>query len=277
MGIVLFSFVWLSILSLVRQRLNHMKSPRIKKARRYLQLASTTYFVVWLGYPCLWVLEEAGILGPVVSHVVYVILDILAKSVYAFALLLFLLSGEKMDIIFVPLRPSLEKTGLNNYDADKDNEFNFGDDQSGCQPTIIGSKRTVDKLKAEAYSGSLLGAADSKSITNSRENKRGLSLTAARVRDSFRAQMDLTAIASTDARNFPTMLAKDYDDMDDFYHPQAAPYIQGAAYNLTADGDQNERFGLETKLSDTEKQIELLNETLKELMTEQQFDNTRRI
>jgi len=54
--------------------------------------------------------------------------------------------------------------------------------------------------------------------------------------------MDLTAIASTDARNFPTMLAKDYDDMDDFYHPQAAPYIQGAAYNLTADGDQNERY-----------------------------------
>jgi len=81
--------------------------------------------------PTLWVLFEAGIIDPVTSHLMHVLFDVIAKSVYGFALLFFVVGGEKHDFVFLELRPTVEKE----YDSEEE------DDRKGEDRVIIGSKK----------------------------------------------------------------------------------------------------------------------------------------
>ncbi|KAJ1494281.1 hypothetical protein T484DRAFT_1766076 [Baffinella frigidus] len=106
MGCSLFAFTWFSIIKVVRTRLNQMKIGDTKKARKFLRIACVTYFTIWMGYPALWVLQELGVFEPermgypalwvlqeigVLEPVPGAVFDVLAKSVYGFALLSFVL------------------------------------------------------------------------------------------------------------------------------------------------------------------------------------------
>ena len=80
-------------------RLEQMMTKRIKRVAFYLKMACTTYFAIWIGYPTLWVLFEARIIDPISSHLLHVLFDVLAKSVYGFALLYFVLAGDNSTIV----------------------------------------------------------------------------------------------------------------------------------------------------------------------------------
>lgn len=257
MGMLLFSFAWVSILSLVRERLQQMKHPRIKKARGYVQVASITYFVICLGYPLHWIVDQVQdlqVVGPVPSHILHVLFDVLTKSIYAFALLLFLLCGEKMDFMFLALRPSVEKVELNVYNADLDDDSN-GNNNSAMQSTMIGSRSAVNKIKANT-AASIFDTESSRDDWGRVPLPDGL---------SFRSQSDFPPHAT----NFPTFDTEgpqDYNHLPSNYIPRSS----------TGSGYDSERAGLDMELGDTEHQIRLLNATLSGIM-KQQDQTDRRI
>jgi len=129
MGFCLFMYTWYSILSLVKMRLDQMVSKEVKKVRFYLKLACTTYFGIWIGYPTLWVLYEANIIDAVTSHLMHVLFDVIAKSVYGFALLFFVVGGSKHEFVMLELRPTVEKE----HDEDEEREEK--------EQVVIGSKK----------------------------------------------------------------------------------------------------------------------------------------
>lgn len=139
MGFSLFMYVWYQILTLVKMRLDQMVSKSVKKVRFYLKVACTTYFAIWIGYPTLWVLFEAGVIDPVTSHLMHVLFDVIAKSVYGFALLFFVVGGEKHDFVFLELRPTVEREP----ESDED------DDGKGEDHIVIGSKKAKQIAKSK--------------------------------------------------------------------------------------------------------------------------------
>ena len=139
MGFTLFLYTWYNILMLVKMRLDQMVSKKVKKVRFYLKTACGTYFAIWFGYPTLWVLYEAGVIDPVTSHLMHVLFDVIAKSVYGFALLFFVVGGEKHDFVFLPLRPTVE---MEEHSDDEEGE------KGHEGTTIIGSKLAKKKLRA---------------------------------------------------------------------------------------------------------------------------------
>mmetsp|Transcript_8985 Transcript_8985/g.14198 ORF Transcript_8985/g.14198 Transcript_8985/m.14198 type:complete len:362 (-) Transcript_8985:188-1273(-) len=140
MGISLFGATWVSIVKVVRMRLDQFTSKAAKKVRTSLKIACMTYFAIWGGYPTLWVLNEAGIVDPISSHVLHCFLDVLAKSVYGFALLSFVLHGEKQEFIFLPLKPACEPKPSARDDEDEEDSEDEDSRKPGKQAVMIGSK-----------------------------------------------------------------------------------------------------------------------------------------
>jgi len=139
MGISMFASTWLSIIHVVRMRLDQFTSKAAKKVRTSLKIACMTYFAIWGGYPTLWVLGEAGIVDDVSSHIMHVLLDVLAKSVYGFALLSFVLRGEKQEFVFMPLKPPCSpKQSIEEDDASSVDENEGPSKHKGG--VMIGSK-----------------------------------------------------------------------------------------------------------------------------------------
>ena len=132
MGFTLFMYTWYNILTLVKMRLDQMVSKEVKKVRFYLKTACCTYFAIWIGYPTLWVLYEANVIDAVTSHLMHVLFDVIAKSVYGFALLFFVVGGSKHEFVFLELKPTVEKGEQDSEDEDEDKEKDH---------VIIGSKK----------------------------------------------------------------------------------------------------------------------------------------
>jgi bacteriorhodopsin len=103
-GITLFTFTWFNILMLTRQRLCQLVSKEAIKMRESLSFALFFYFGIWLCFPTLWVLKETKVINEVVSLCLHMVIDVLSKSVYGFALLNFQIRSEELEFIYLPLR-----------------------------------------------------------------------------------------------------------------------------------------------------------------------------
>jgi len=77
---------------------------RSKAVRNPLQFALSVYFTIWMIYPILWLLLEGKLISNTVAHCCNVVMDVLAKSMYGFALLKFQLLIDKTQIEFGELR-----------------------------------------------------------------------------------------------------------------------------------------------------------------------------
>ena len=71
---------------------------RHKDVRNPLKFALGTYFTIWMCYPLLWLLLEGKLITPTISHCCHVVMDVLAKSMYGFALLRFQLLVDKTQV-----------------------------------------------------------------------------------------------------------------------------------------------------------------------------------
>uniref|UniRef100_A0A7S4J9V4 Uncharacterized protein n=1 Tax=Guillardia theta TaxID=55529 RepID=A0A7S4J9V4_GUITH len=145
MGITVFSAAWFNILKLVRMRLEQFVSKEAKKVRQSLKVACMTYFFIWLGYPTLWVLGDAGVLDSVVSALLHTFLDVFSKSIYGFALLHFVMRTDKREFIFVPLKPSVEKIVV---EDDESTSSGAESTRASKSKIMIGSR--VKKLRSSA-------------------------------------------------------------------------------------------------------------------------------
>ena len=152
MGFTLFMYTWYNILMLVKMRLDQMVNKRVKRVKTYLKMACTTYFAIWLGYPSLWVMYEAGIIDTVTSHVLHVLFDVLAKSVYGFALLYFVMAGDKHDFVFLELRPTVERDEVDSEDEDNQKEDR--------EQVVIGSKKAKRAQRASKIRDSAMSDTD---------------------------------------------------------------------------------------------------------------------
>jgi len=128
-GMVIFSFTWLKIISLVQVRFlqyfskkekgvseDHMTQSmkrvsmatksglRDKNVRNPLSTALGTYFCIWMVYPLLWLLREGDLITATIHHCSHVVMDVLAKSMYGFALLKFQLLVDKNQVRFSELK-----------------------------------------------------------------------------------------------------------------------------------------------------------------------------
>lgn len=97
MAFCLFFFTWYNIIRLVYARFQQFMNDDAKKIRAPLKLSLTLYFTIWCGYPVLWILDEWGLMPGIAIHVISMIMDVAAKSVYGFALLKFQLSVDKNE------------------------------------------------------------------------------------------------------------------------------------------------------------------------------------
>jgi hypothetical protein len=104
LGITLFTFTWFNILMLTRQRLCQLVSKEAIKMRESLSFALFFYFGIWLCFPTLWILKETKVINEVVSLCLHMVIDVLSKSVYGFALLNFQIRSEELEFIYLPLR-----------------------------------------------------------------------------------------------------------------------------------------------------------------------------
>ena len=144
-GCFLFVFTWYNIIRLVYCRFQQFMNEDAKKVRAPLKLSLTLYFTIWCGYPALWILDEFGLIPGLAVHVLSMIMDVAAKSVYGFALLKFQLGVDKQDFNFSQIkslrppgsdympeqiRPSKQRSSRygNNYDDDSS--------ESGFRPTM---------------------------------------------------------------------------------------------------------------------------------------------
>lgn len=131
-GITLFSWTWLKVIGLVQVRFlqyfskkdsaavaqlgdmatasqKHVSMAtkaglRHKDVRNPLKFALGTYFTIWMCYPLLWLLLEGKLITPTISHCCHVVMDVLAKSMYGFALLRFQLLVDKTQVHFTELK-----------------------------------------------------------------------------------------------------------------------------------------------------------------------------
>ena len=99
-----FVFTWFSIIKMVYCRFQQFMNDDAKKIRAPLKLSLTLYFTIWCGYPALWILDEFGLIPGIAVHVLSMIMDVAAKSVYGFALLKFQLGVDKQDFAFGELK-----------------------------------------------------------------------------------------------------------------------------------------------------------------------------
>ena len=152
-GLALFLYSWYNILMLVRMRLEQMMTKRLKRVAFYLKMACTTYFSIWIGYPTLWILFEARVIDPITSHLLHVLFDVLAKSVYGFALLYFVLAGDKNDWIFLELRPTVEKPETDDDDEEDGKEALRGQ-------VLIGSKKAKQHRASKMRDSTMSDGAD---------------------------------------------------------------------------------------------------------------------
>lgn len=120
-GLTLFCFTWINILLLTRQRLCQLVSKEALKMRDTLTIGLACYFGIWLCFPTLWILREVKIINEVVSLCLHMIIDVLSKSIYGFALLNFQIRSEELDFVYLPLRPRMteeEIDGMSEVTAD---------------------------------------------------------------------------------------------------------------------------------------------------------------
>lgn len=103
MSASIFAFTWYSIIRLVYARFQQFMNHDAKKIRAPLKLSLTLYFTIWCGYPMLWILDEFGLIPGIAVHVLSMIMDVAAKSVYGFALLKFQLGVDKQEFNFAEL------------------------------------------------------------------------------------------------------------------------------------------------------------------------------
>ena len=134
-GCFIFAFTWISIIRLVYARFQQFLNEDAKKIRAPLKLSLTLYFSIWCGYPALWLLTEFGAISQLAAHVMTVIMDVAAKSVYGFALLKFQLGVDKRDVWLDELRsvrysepppqirPSKSREGPAGYNYDEEHDF----------------------------------------------------------------------------------------------------------------------------------------------------------
>mmetsp|Transcript_1325 Transcript_1325/g.2637 ORF Transcript_1325/g.2637 Transcript_1325/m.2637 type:complete len:449 (+) Transcript_1325:147-1493(+) len=145
LGIMLFGYTWYSIIRVVKLRLDQFVSEEAKKVRQSLKIACMTYFGIWCGYPTLWLLLEAGVITDVISAILHTVFDVLAKSVYGFALLHFVLKGEKSTLIFVPLttnaKPESSDGGSEAGSSTGSYEERTTSRRSKKQGTVIGASK----------------------------------------------------------------------------------------------------------------------------------------
>jgi len=127
-GMCIFAVTWLRIVGLVQVRFlqyfakkeksmmddTSSKNKRMsiaekagfrkKNVRNPLQFALTVYFTIWIIYPVLWLLMEGNMISLIVNHCCTVVMDVLAKSMYGFALLKFQLLIDKSQVEFTELK-----------------------------------------------------------------------------------------------------------------------------------------------------------------------------
>ena len=94
-GVILFSFTYYLILSIVRFRLDFFvecaRDAGAKQSIRYLKVGCFTFFGIWILFPLMWICGERGfgLISEDLDHILHCILDVITKNLYAFALLLF--------------------------------------------------------------------------------------------------------------------------------------------------------------------------------------------
>jgi len=168
-GMVIFAITWLRIVGLVQVRfmqyfakkeksmleqgpagkrmsISERAGFRKKNVRNPLQFALTVYFTIWIIYPVLWLLVELSMISLIVNHCCTVVMDVLAKSMYGFALLKFQLLIDKSQIEFGELKVTkaelmeeymeekkkvrkilkeLDEQEMQHKDSDDEDEYNF--------------------------------------------------------------------------------------------------------------------------------------------------------
>jgi len=133
LGCVIFAFTWYRIVTLSQVRFlqyfgkkhrityrvgNSQKSKRResfatkaglrdKRVRGPIQIFLGTYFIVWTGYPILWLLEDFRVLDHVVIYIIHVLLDIITKVVFGFGIVRFQFLLSKMDLRMDDLKVTL--------------------------------------------------------------------------------------------------------------------------------------------------------------------------
>jgi len=159
-GITLFTFTWFNILMLTRQRLVQLVSKEAIKMRESLSFALFFYFGIWLCFPTLWVLKETKVINEVVSLCLHMVIDVLSKSVYGFALLNFQIRSEELEFIYLPLRPKF--AGMDDEDGMSIDDVT-ADIELGGYPktTLVGSKdaRELARSRAGSVDGGFAGPA----------------------------------------------------------------------------------------------------------------------
>jgi hypothetical protein len=100
---ILFVFTFYNIIKMVYCRFQQFMNDDAKKIRAPLKLSLALYFSIWSLYPALWILDEWGLLPGIAVHVLSMLMDVAAKSVYGFALLKFQLNVDKQEFDFSPL------------------------------------------------------------------------------------------------------------------------------------------------------------------------------
>jgi len=74
------------------------KGLRDKKLRQPIQYFLATYFLVWIGYPILWLLEEFKVIPNEAIYVCHVVLDLLAKVIFGFCVIRFQFLLDKIGL-----------------------------------------------------------------------------------------------------------------------------------------------------------------------------------
>lgn len=174
-GMIIFAITWLRIVGLVQVRFmqyfakkeksmldtGEAKNKRMsiaeragfrkKNVRNPLQFALTVYFTIWIIYPVLWLLVEGGMISLIVNHCCTVVMDVLAKSMYGFALLKFQLLIDKSQVEFSELKVTkaelmeeymeekkkvrkmikeMDEKEMEARDSDDDDEYNYPENAS---------------------------------------------------------------------------------------------------------------------------------------------------
>jgi len=168
MSACIFVFTWYNIIRLVYARFQQFMNDDAKKIRAPLKLSLTLYFTIWCGYPALWILGEFGFIPGLAVHVLSMIMDVAAKSVYGFALLKFQLGADKAEFDFGELKsikPGAAQAEMPNMirpSKNRSSRYNYGDDGSSDAGGYPGSRRKDDTTFMMNSGGAWNGGEDGK-------------------------------------------------------------------------------------------------------------------
>uniref|UniRef100_A0A7S4L0Y3 Uncharacterized protein n=1 Tax=Guillardia theta TaxID=55529 RepID=A0A7S4L0Y3_GUITH len=101
MGMVLFIFTYVLMLSIVRERLEFITQcahdSNAKRSIKHLKAAVIIYFGIWPIFAILWLLSyrAANVISNDTNHILHCILDVIAKSCFGFVLLHFKMYFDK--------------------------------------------------------------------------------------------------------------------------------------------------------------------------------------